>query len=156
MVPTHFYNQMVKGNLFGLTEFIGGCGAGRFYMAIRADGQVDPCVFFPHTIGNIRVDDLNDLWLNDPLFRDLRNKDILKGNCGRCDYRYHCGGCRARAEGYFGDPLEADPGYVQSIATATKSLPDLRDRRRKGMRRNPSSSDLMALQPERGFERSSG
>ena len=114
MVPTHFYNQMVEGNLFGLTEFIGGCGAGRFYMAIRADGRVDPCVFFPHTVGNIREDDLNDLWLNDTTFQRSRNKDILKGNCGSCDYRYHCGGCRARAEGYFGDPLEADPGCVRN------------------------------------------
>lgn len=115
MVPTHFYNQVVEGKLFGLTEFIGGCGAARFYMAIRADGRIDPCVFFQRTIGNVRTHDLNDIWTNDPLFLQLRDKDLLEGNCGHCDYRYHCGGCRARANGYFDDPLAPDPGCIRNI-----------------------------------------
>jgi len=115
MVPTHFYNQVVEGRLFGLTEFIGGCGAARFYMAIRADGRIDPCVFFQKTVGNVRTDDLNEIWLNDPLFLRLRDKDVLKGNCGRCEYRYQCGGCRARANGYFDDPLASDPGCIRNV-----------------------------------------
>jgi radical SAM protein with 4Fe4S-binding SPASM domain len=115
MVPTHFYNQTVDRGMLGLTEFIGGCGAGRFYMAIRANGNVDPCVFFPMTVGNVRKDDLATIWHKDPLFMDLRNRDMLKGNCGHCDHRFHCGGCRARANGYFDDPLETDPGCIRNI-----------------------------------------
>lgn len=115
MVPTHFCNSEVDETLFGLTKFIGGCGAGRFYMAIRANGDIDPCVFFPKTVGNVRTADLEDLWLHNQLFEDLRNKDKLDGHCGDCEYRYHCGGCRARAYGYYGDPLAPDPGCINNI-----------------------------------------
>ncbi|WP_147654458.1 radical SAM/SPASM domain-containing protein [Methanomassiliicoccus luminyensis] len=114
-VPTHFFNQKVAGDLMGLTEFVGGCGAGRFYMAIRANGDVDPCVFFHHTVGNVRRDDLEDLWRHDPFFASLRDKDSLRENCGSCDYRHHCGGCRARAYSYSGgDHLAPDPGCVRN------------------------------------------
>ena len=115
VVPTHFYNPEVQGNLFNLTEFIGGCGAGRFYMAIRANGDIEPCVFFPLKVGNVRTDDLEEIWLHNKVFEELRNKDILKGSCGTCDYRYHCGGCRARAYGYFGDYLAPDPGCINNV-----------------------------------------
>ncbi|MEM2943646.1 MAG: radical SAM protein [Methanomassiliicoccales archaeon] len=117
VVPTHFYNPEVEGNLFNLTEFIGGCGAGRFYMAIRANGDIEPCVFFPLKVGNVRTDNLDDIWLNNRVFEDLRNKDLLKGSCGSCDYRYHCGGCRARAYNYFGDYLAPDPGCINNVAS---------------------------------------
>ena len=119
MVPTHFCNQEVDRKLFGLTEFVGGCGAGRFYLAIRANGDIDPCVFFPKTIGNVRTSDLEELWRHDPLLVDLRNKDKIEGSCGSCEYRYHCGGCRARAYGYFGNPLAPDPGCINNIAYYT-------------------------------------
>ncbi|NPA85638.1 MAG: radical SAM/SPASM domain-containing protein, partial [Crenarchaeota archaeon] len=36
----------------------------------------------------------------------------LKGFCAECPYREICGGCRARAYGYFGDPLAPDPGCI--------------------------------------------
>lgn len=117
VVPTHFSNPQVNGSLFNLTEFIGGCGAGRFYMAIRANGNIEPCVFFPLKVGNVRTDDLEDIWKNNEVFRDLRDKDNLKESCGSCDYRYHCGGCRARAYGYFGDYRAADPGCINNVAS---------------------------------------
>lgn len=114
IVPTHFYNARVNNSLYGLTEFIGGCGAGRFYMAIRANGNIEPCVFFPLTVGNVKTDDLEELWRTNPIFEDLRNKDILEDNCGICEYRYHCGGCRARAYNYTGNHLAGDPGCIRN------------------------------------------
>lgn len=119
MVPTHFCNQEVSETLFGLTEFVGGCGAGRFYMAIRANGDIDPCVFFPKTVGNVCTSDLEELWKHDPLFTDLRNKDKTEDSCDSCEYRYHCGGCRARAYGYFGNPLGLDPGCINNMVYYT-------------------------------------
>lgn len=116
IVPTHFSNTEVQGGLYNLTEFIGGCGAGRFYMAIRANGNVEPCVFFPLTVGNVRTDDIGDIWKKNKVFWELRDKDALQENCGSCDYRYHCGGCRARAYGYFGDYSAPDPGCIRNAA----------------------------------------
>ena len=68
MIPTHFYNvEYQNPAMMQLAEFVGGCGAGRFYMSVEPDGKIYPCVFFPHDkevcLGNIN-DDLNDLWLN--------------------------------------------------------------------------------------------
>jgi radical SAM protein with 4Fe4S-binding SPASM domain len=111
IVPTHFYNPKLAGQLVDLAEFIGGCGAGRFYMGMRANGDIQPCVFFPLKIGNILKDDFEQLWINNKVLQDLRNKDLLKG-CSTCQYRYYCGGCRARAYGYFNDYLAPDPGCI--------------------------------------------
>lgn len=112
IVPTHFFNPQLSDKLVNLAEFIGGCGCGRFYCAIRPNGNIEPCVFFPLTVGNIKEDDFEDLWINNSVFRDMRSKDKLEGNCGKCNYRYYCGGCRARAYGYIGDYLAPDPGCI--------------------------------------------
>jgi len=111
LMPTHFYNAHLPGKLANLAEFIGGCGAGRFYMSMRPNGDFQPCVFLPVKVGNILQDDFEELWLHNKVLNELRDKDLIK-ECNRCPYRYHCGGCRARAYGYFGDYLAPDPGCV--------------------------------------------
>ncbi|HDH81678.1 MAG TPA: radical SAM protein, partial [Thermoplasmatales archaeon] len=87
IVPTHFYNPKLAGQLVDLAEFIGGCGAGRFYVSMRANGDLQPCVFFPLKVGNILEDDFEELWKKNEVLSNLRNKDILEGFCGKCDYR---------------------------------------------------------------------
>jgi radical SAM protein with 4Fe4S-binding SPASM domain len=114
VVPTHFYNPHLHGQLLNLSEFIGGCGAGRFYCALDPDGTITPCVFFPLPVGNIREDDFEEIWDNHPVFWDLRNREKLKGHCGECEFKYVCGGCRARGYGYFGDYLAPDPGCINN------------------------------------------
>ncbi len=111
VAPTHFYmgnDKIVKA----LAEFIGGCGAGRIYAAIEPNGDVTPCVFLPIKVGNLREKKFWDVWENAPLFKQLRNRELLKGFCGDCPYKYICGGCRARAYAYYGDPLAPDPGCI--------------------------------------------
>ncbi len=112
-VPTHFYNVNAREGLIQLAEFIGGCGAGRFYMSMRANGDIQPCVFFPLKVGNILEDNLEDLWLHNHVFEDLRNRNMIEG-CGGCEYRYYCGGCRARAYSYYGDYSKPDPGCINN------------------------------------------
>ena len=115
VAPTHFYmgnDKIVKA----LAEFIGGCGAGRIYAAIQPNGDVTPCVFLPIKVGNLREKTFWDIWENSPLFKQLRNRELLKGFCGKCPYKYICGGCRARAYAYYGDPLAPDPGCILNKA----------------------------------------
>lgn len=112
MIPTHFYNPELHGQLKSLSDFIGGCGAGRFYIAINPNGDITPCVYFPLVIGNILTSSLEELWTESKELKELRNRDLLKSNCGNCNYRYVCGGCRARAYGYFKDYLAPDPGCL--------------------------------------------
>jgi radical SAM protein with 4Fe4S-binding SPASM domain len=116
IVPTHFYNPELPGQLKRLADFIGGCGAGRFYMSLEPNGDMFPCVFFPHEeavkVGNLFKDNFEDIWRNSRLLWQIRDKDRLAENCGRCNFRYTCGGCRARAYNYFKDILAPDPGCV--------------------------------------------
>lgn len=114
IVPTHFSNPSFSGKLVNLAEFIGGCGCGRFYCAIRPNGNIEPCVFFPLTVGNIKEDKFETLWRKNDIFKELRNKEILEDACGDCEYRHYCGGCRARAYGYTRNYLSGDPGCIQN------------------------------------------
>ncbi|MFQ6095809.1 MAG: SPASM domain-containing protein, partial [Candidatus Bathyarchaeia archaeon] len=63
------------------------------------------------TVGNVRERSLEEIW-NDPdneVLNMFRDKDKLKGKCGRCEYKAICGGCRIRAYQRFGDYLQEDP-----------------------------------------------
>ncbi|MGC9226293.1 radical SAM protein [Caldivirga sp.] len=108
--PTHF---VVASDPITreLTEFIGGCGAGRIYAAIEPEGTLTPCVFLPYPVGNLRTRSFWDIWM-DPFMENFRDRSRLKGFCGQCPYKMICGGCRARAYGYFGDVLAPDPGCI--------------------------------------------
>ena len=112
VLPTHF-TMPRSSALKAVAEFIGGCGAGRIYMAIQPDGIVTPCVFIPISVGSLRKERLEEIWENSRVINDLKDKDLLKEPCGSCEYRYVCGGCRARAYAYFGDYLASDPGCLK-------------------------------------------
>ena len=114
IVPTHFANPTLSGQLVNLAEFIGGCGCGRFYCSIKANGDIQPCVFFPMTLGNIKNLEFKEFWRNNQILKELRNKELLEGNCGECKYKYYCGGCRARAYAYTGNYLAPDPGCIKN------------------------------------------
>lgn len=112
VLPTHF-TMPHSSTLRAVAEFIGGCGAGRIYMAIQPDGTVTPCVFIPIPVGSLKRDKLRDIWESNKVINDLKNKNLLKEPCGSCEYRYICGGCRARAYAYFKDYLAMDPGCLK-------------------------------------------
>jgi len=117
LLAGHFYRQKCKAdsNVVALAEFIGGCGAGRAYIALEPNGDIQPCVFMPIKVGNILKDDFNELWMRNKVFLELRNRELLKGACANCQYKYVCGGCRARAYAYFKDYLAPDPGCIYNI-----------------------------------------
>ncbi|MGI6112741.1 MAG: radical SAM protein [Mahellales bacterium] len=103
-----------------LSEYIGGCGVGRAYCAIQPNGFITPCVFLPIKVGDLRKESLQDIWHNSEVLKEIRDRSTLKEHCGSCDYRSMCGGCRARAYGYFGDYLAPDPGCIYNMAAWEK------------------------------------
>ncbi len=109
-----------------LAEFIGGCGAGRLYCAIQPDGIVTPCVYIPIKIGNLRKENFSDIWEDSAILKTLRRRDNLLDNCGKCDFKNVCGGCRARAYAYTGNLSGCDPGCIRNSVAydriAEKSL----------------------------------
>ena len=87
----------------------GGCPAGTQYMGIRPNGDVTPCPYLPVYGGNLQQESLEKIWDTSFLFKTIRKRDELKGNCGACEFNSNCGGCRARAFGVNGDVLQTDP-----------------------------------------------
>ena len=93
----------------GLNRPTKGVNDGNGFLFISHVGDIQPSGFLPITAGNVRVDDVVDVYRNAPLFKDLRDGTKLKGRCGICEYRDVCGGQRGRAFGVTGDYLETDP-----------------------------------------------
>lgn len=82
---------------------------GNGIMFVANNGFVFPSGFLPLPVGNVRTDDIVELYRNHPVFTALRDTRQLKGRCGRCQYAERCGGSRARAYAWTGDFMEADP-----------------------------------------------
>jgi radical SAM protein with 4Fe4S-binding SPASM domain len=112
MSMAHMQTVKVSKKALPLADFIGGCGAGRLYCSLSPQGDVHPCVFLPINVGNLKKEKFGDVWLNSKLFNALRDRDNLKGACGKCDYKYICGGCRARANAYKKDIMASDVGCI--------------------------------------------
>jgi radical SAM protein with 4Fe4S-binding SPASM domain len=86
-----------------------GINDGKGFVFISHLGEVFPSGFLPVSAGNVRSESLADLYRNSPLFRDLRNTDLLKGKCGDCEFRNVCGGSRARSYALTGDMFAEEP-----------------------------------------------
>jgi len=87
----------------------GGCGAGVASLCITPTGDVTPCSLLMIKVGNVRNDNLKNLWQTSEIFLKLRNRDNLKGKCGKCSKRNICGGCRGMVYNLRDDYLETDP-----------------------------------------------
>lgn len=96
----------------GLNRPTRGVNDGNGFLFISHVGDIQPSGFLPLTAGNVRTDDVIDVYRNSQLFTDLRTPDKIKGRCGICEYRDVCGGQRGRAYGVTGDYLESDPACL--------------------------------------------
>jgi radical SAM protein len=96
----------------GLHRPTKGVNDGNGFLFISHIGDIQPSGFLPITAGNVRTDDVVEVYRHSYLFSDLRDPNKLKGKCGVCEYREVCGGQRGRAYSVTGDYLESDPACV--------------------------------------------
>ena len=101
-LSTEEIKQTSVGHGFGIRD-------GNGIMFISHTGDVYPTGFLPLSAGNVRQTSPVEIYRDSKLFIDLRNPDGFATDCGECEYRYICGGSRARAFAATGDPLAADP-----------------------------------------------
>ncbi len=92
----------------------GGCAAGLSGLTFLPDGTITPCrrLFVP--IGNVRRDNLREVWAASDVLNALRDRSRYKGKCGACRRWAVCRGCRAIAYAWSlskgsGDFLAEDP-----------------------------------------------
>lgn len=93
---------------------------GKGVVFISHTGEIQPSGFLPLTAGNVRTDDLADVYRHHPIFTQLRDDNALGGKCGKCEFRRVCGGSRARSYGLTGDMMAAEPlcNYIPAALRA--------------------------------------
>ncbi len=112
--PTHYNTMENKRNAVPL-ESLQGCGAGRQFVCIQPNGDICPCMFISNWVeGNIRKEPFWDIWERFATIPCFVERDALEDECGSCQFRYLCGGCRARAINYIGNPMAADTGCIRN------------------------------------------
>jgi radical SAM protein with 4Fe4S-binding SPASM domain len=96
-----------------VAKYLGGCGAGRCYICVEPNGNVTPCVYLPHRImGNVREKPLQEIFRRSVFWEILNDRSRRLHHCEVCKFRNYCGGCRARADAYFGQLHAGDPGCI--------------------------------------------
>jgi radical SAM protein with 4Fe4S-binding SPASM domain len=104
-----YRNNIAAGPLLRAAEYsFGGCVAGKGMIYIKPQGDVWPCPFLEIPLGNVKKNSLLEIWNNSQVLRELRNRNNLKGECGKCVYKEVCGGCRATAYFHTKDYLQTD------------------------------------------------
>jgi radical SAM protein with 4Fe4S-binding SPASM domain len=79
-------------------------------------GEVYPAGFLPAPfLGNVREKPLSDIYRTSPLLLELRDMDRVTGKCGCCEFRWICGGSRARAYAVTGNYLAEEPLCVYNL-----------------------------------------
>lgn len=103
--------RTVTPQTHGLDAMSKGCMGGISFAFISHVGKVQICGFLEELAGDLRKNDLDfaKIWDGSALFNQLRDFKHYKGDCGVCEYRRCCGGCRARAYAITGDYLDEEP-----------------------------------------------
>lgn len=97
-----------------LLKINGGNKSGIGIAGVDNLGNVHPDQFWrEHIFGNVRQKKFSEIWMDESneLLNNLRNRTpLLKGKCGRCNFKDTCAGnFRARAEAFYGDIWQEDP-----------------------------------------------
>ena len=96
-----------------IAKYLGACGAGRTYVCIQPNGDITPCVYLPHRLlGNIRNRRFIDIFRNNEFWEIVCDRDRRTPHCAVCAFKTYCGGCRARADAYYGQLNAGDPGCI--------------------------------------------
>ena len=122
--PKHFPAEMLRR----IPYYGRGCAAGMSmgYVMVLSNGEVNPCMLLQVNLGNIREQSIMSIWESSPILTKLRQRDLLKGECGVCNYRFLCSGCRGRAYEETGDMMATDPGCWLA-ADSAKATPVQKD-----------------------------
>ncbi len=95
-----------------LKTYLHGCPAATHYAQITPEGHLTPCPYMPIPVGNLLEADFETIWWEAPLLKELRDRDLLEGRCGACEFKRLCSGCRARAYAVSRNYLAEDPSCL--------------------------------------------
>lgn len=82
---------------------------GIYGYGIKANGKMVPDPLIAVEVGDLKKQKLSELWEKSVLIKTLRHRGRLNGKCGKCEYKFICGGHRGRAYLLGGDFMDEDP-----------------------------------------------
>ena len=106
---------------FGLDAVTRGCLGGTGFVFISHLGRMQPCGYLELDCGNLREKSFGEIWLNSPVFQDLRDLKRYEGKCGKCEFISVCGGCRARAYELTGNHMAEEPLCLYQPRSVSRS-----------------------------------
>ena len=62
------------------------------FVFVSHTGNIYPSGFLPVPAGNVKSEELLDVYRDHPQFRALRDPSRLKGKCAACEFKTICGG----------------------------------------------------------------
>ena len=95
--------------------YLTGCGCIFSKISILHDGTIVPCHLLDHSrLGNITKDSLQDIWLQHPILKSLRERRAIPmqqvTGCETCEWAAYCNGsCPGLAQQLTGDYNRANP-----------------------------------------------
>ena len=116
-MPVRLTQSEGPGHTVGLAPR--GVNSGNGFLFVSHRGEIFPSGFLPIPAGTVRDTSLAVAYRRFGIFRALRSPELLKGRCGRCEFREICGGSRSRAFGLTGDAFETDPWCSYEPLTGT-------------------------------------
>ncbi|MDU9049435.1 MAG: PqqD family peptide modification chaperone [Candidatus Electrothrix sp. Rat3] len=87
------------------------CAAGAASLAISATGNVFPCITLRKSMGNVRVQEISDLWKYSKIRKDIANikwRDLP--TCVDCPHRDYCTPCMGISDLEHGDMYAGNQG----------------------------------------------
>ena len=88
-------------------EITDGCNCGRNHVTILPNGDVYACRRMESKVGNIKENNLYDIWLGDNMNAYRQYDKFTK--CAKCELKNVCRGCPSVTYGYTHDMYAADP-----------------------------------------------
>ncbi len=95
--------------------YLSACGCVFYFMGVRADGIMVPCILLPHIeLGRINHDSLSQIWQEHPELNRLRERRSIPlmeiESCRSCGYINYCtGNCPALAYNLLGNDRHPNP-----------------------------------------------
>lgn len=103
--------SMYRALQFQMTnEFEYGCTAGDTLLTVMENGDLVPCRRMPIVVGNLLNDNMYDLYKNNNILKELRNKKV-PDDCKDCEHSEMChGGLKCLTYALYGDLNHKDIG----------------------------------------------
>lgn len=103
------FRSRLPAMIVQMREYFSGCATGLNYCGLDSTGEVLPCAPASNIkLGNLLETPLEDIWMNHPVFKNVRQRKMITGNCSACNSMDYCGGCRLTSFGETGNWLSQD------------------------------------------------